>query len=221
MNVFLIYILLKRRRVVQIYLAISTALHKQHVNKFAMRIPVTFHASILCSAGAHTWLHLSLFIKPSRMSSHVYLLEIWLWKFFKKLSEICQNVCLILDSQWLLSFDFMTSYIRINNKNIQDNRTPDYNICTRNKGKTIKNQTNVGSKRDECTKKNSWQKYILRSQQIWESCGIQPIDEWVKGKGREWDEYATRMDVERLVKISSDNIPAGRRCPGRPKRWSD
>ena len=27
---------------------------------------------------------------------------------------------------------------------------------------------------------------------------------------REWDHHATRMDVERLVKISWDNIPAGK-----------
>ena len=31
-----------------------------------------------------------------------------------------------------------------------------------------------------------------------------------------------KMDAERLVKISRDNIPAVRRFPGRPKRrWSD
>ena len=36
------------------------------------------------------------------------------------------------------------------------------------------------------------------------------------------DEHITRMDAERLVKISRDNIPARRRSPGRPKRrWSD
>ena len=38
---------------------------------------------------------------------------------------------------------------------------------------------------------------------------------------REWDDH-TRMDAEKLVKISRDNIPVGRRSPGRPKRiWSD
>ena len=38
---------------------------------------------------------------------------------------------------------------------------------------------------------------------------------------RECDEHVTRMDAERLVKISRDNIPDGR-SPGRPKRrWSD
>jgi hypothetical protein len=37
-----------------------------------------------------------------------------------------------------------------------------------------------------------------------------------------WDEHVTRMDSERLVKISKDNIPAGRKSPGCPKRrWSD
>ena len=39
---------------------------------------------------------------------------------------------------------------------------------------------------------------------------------------REWDEHVTRMDAERLVKISRDNISAGRRFPGCPKRrWSN
>ena len=35
---------------------------------------------------------------------------------------------------------------------------------------------------------------------------------------REWDERVTRMDAEGLVRILKDNIPAGRRSPGRPKR---
>jgi hypothetical protein len=35
---------------------------------------------------------------------------------------------------------------------------------------------------------------------------------------KEWNENVTRMDTERLVKISRDNIPAGRRSPRRPKR---
>jgi hypothetical protein len=40
--------------------------------------------------------------------------------------------------------------------------------------------------------------------------------------GGEWDEHVTIMDAERLVKISRDNIPAGIKYPGRPKRrWSD
>ena len=40
----------------------------------------------------------------------------------------------------------------------------------------------------------------IRSKQIGESCGIQPINEWVEM--RRWDEHITRMDAERLVKIS-------------------
>jgi len=46
----------------------------------------------------------------------------------------------------------------------------------------------------------------------------------MKRRRRKWDEHVTRMDSERLVKISSDNIlvPAGRSPPGRPtRRWSD
>ena len=73
----------------------------------------------------------------------------------------------------------------------------------------------------EENKENSWQKKDrITSQQIRESCGIQPINEWVERR-REWDQHVTRMDAERLVKILRDNIPLGR-SPGRPKRrWSD
>ena len=39
-----------------------------------------------------------------------------------------------------------------------------------------------------------------------------------KKKKKEWNEHVTRMDAGRLVKISRENIPAGRRSPGRPKR---
>ena len=50
-----------------------------------------------------------------------------------------------------------------------------------------------------------------------ESCCIQSTNEWGKRRRWEWDEYVTRMDAERLVKISRDNIPTGRRSPERPK----
>ena len=40
-------------------------------------------------------------------------------------------------------------------KNIQNNHTPDYNICNKYKDRNIKNQTNIESKWDESTKKNS------------------------------------------------------------------
>ena len=61
----------------------------------------------------------------------------------------------------------------------------------------------------------------IRSKQIREPCGIETIIEWVEIR-RQWDGYETRMDAERLVKISKDNIRSGRRSPGRPKRrWSD
>ena len=44
----------------------------------------------------------------------------------------------------------------------------------------------------------------IRSQQIRESCGTQPINEWeeIRRRRREWDEHVTNMDAERLVKIS-------------------
>ena len=43
-------------------------------------------------------------------------------------------------------------------------------------------------------------KNTIRSQEIREPCGIQPINESVKRRRREWDEHVTRMDAERLVK---------------------
>ena len=61
----------------------------------------------------------------------------------------------------------------------------------------------------------------IRSQQMRESCNIQPNNEWVERR-REWDEHLTRMDAERLVKISKGNIQVRRRSPGRPtRRWSN
>ena len=56
-----------------------------------------------------------------------------------------------------------------------------------------------------------------KCQQIREPCVIEPINDWVERRTREWDEHATGMDAERLHKMSRDNIPAGR-SPGRPKR---
>jgi hypothetical protein len=58
--------------------------------------------------------------------------------------------------------------------------------------------------------------YSIRSQQNRESCSIQPI-EWVE-RGRECDEHVTRID-ERLVKISRDNMPAGRSSRHLKRRW--
>ena len=58
----------------------------------------------------------------------------------------------------------------------------------------------------------------IRSQQIGKSYDIQPINEWEEKRRREWDEHVTRMNTEWLIKISKDNIHAGRRSPGRPKR---
>ena len=60
-----------------------------------------------------------------------------------------------------------------------------------------------------------------RSKTIRKSWIIKPINEWVERR-REWDEHVTRMDDERLFKISRDNIYPGIRPPVRPKRrWSD
>ena len=38
----------------------------------------------------------------------------------------------------------------------------------------------------------------------------------------EWDKCVTRMDAERSIKVSRDNILAVERSPGHPdRRWSD
>ena len=47
----------------------------------------------------------------------------------------------------------------------------------------------------------------IRSQQIREPYGIQPINEWVERIIRESDDRVTKMYAERLVKISKDSIP--------------
>ena len=68
----------------------------------------------------------------------------------------------------------------------------------------------------------------IRSQEIRQSCGIQPINERMERRRRrkrrgEWDEYVTRMDTERLVKISRDNQYTSRKKISRTseRRWSD
>ena len=64
---------------------------------------------------------------------------------------------------------------------------------------------------DESTKEKVGKTKIdrIRSQQIRESSGIQPINDQVEMRRGEWDKHVTRMDAERLVKISRDNIPCG------------
>ena len=44
----------------------------------------------------------------------------------------------------------------------------------------------------------------IRSQPIREFCGIKSLNEWVERSRREWDQHVSRMDTERLVKISWD-----------------
>jgi hypothetical protein len=51
----------------------------------------------------------------------------------------------------------------------------------------------------------------IRSQKIRKSYGIQLINKWMERRRREWYEHVTRIDTERLVKISRDKYPAGRR----------
>ena len=59
----------------------------------------------------------------------------------------------------------------------------------------------------QITKENSKTKIErIRNQTIRESCGIQPIKEWMKRRRRQWDKHVTGMDAKILVKISRGNI---------------
>ena len=64
---------------------------------------------------------------------------------------------------------------------MKGNRRPDYDICTRNKSGNIKTrqmleayEMNVVTKTVGKTKINR-----IRSQKVRESCGIQPINDWI------------------------------------------
>jgi hypothetical protein len=61
---------------------------------------------------------------------------------------------------------------------------------------TKANEMKVLRKIDSKTKTDT-----IRSPQIRESCGIQPINEWVERTKREWDEHITRRYTERFDKI--------------------
>ena len=46
----------------------------------------------------------------------------------------------------------------------------------------------------------------IRSQQIRESCGVQPINEWVERRRREWGQHVTRKNAQRLVQIQISRV---------------
>ena len=60
----------------------------------------------------------------------------------------------------------------------------------------------------------------IRNKEIRESFVIHPINEWMETRRRERNEHVTRMDAERLVKISRDNIPVGGSQKHLKRRWS-
>jgi hypothetical protein len=62
----------------------------------------------------------------------------------------------------------------------------------------------------------------VTNQDIRQPCGIQPIREWILKWQEDWDNHTSRMTEDRIVRVVRDNIPKGKRCPGRPKKhWSD
>ena len=61
-----------------------------------------------------------------------------------------------------------------------------------------------------------------RSDNIRQICGVDQINDWVLERNKKWNEHIDRVTEERIVKITRDKLPAGRRNTGRPrKRWRD
>ena len=61
----------------------------------------------------------------------------------------------------------------------------------------------------------------IKSQHIRDCCRIQTINERVGRRIRKLNEHVTRIDFERLIKISKDNLPAGRSSGLSKRRRSD
>ncbi|XP_055389934.1 uncharacterized protein LOC129618927 [Condylostylus longicornis] len=62
----------------------------------------------------------------------------------------------------------------------------------------------------------------IRSADIRKQCDVQDVVRWARRRRRGWREHVERMDENRLAKIAYNNIPQGRRLPGRPpKRWRE
>ena len=54
-----------------------------------------------------------------------------------------------------------------------------------------------------------------------EKCNVNDIIKFVRDRRKGWNEHVSRADENRLIKIVRDNIPKGRRDPGRQqKRWA-
>lgn len=61
-----------------------------------------------------------------------------------------------------------------------------------------------------------------RSENIRGQCNVDNINEWVLQRKKQWNEHISRMANNRLVRITRDKSPSGKRSVGRPrKRWSD
>lgn len=61
-----------------------------------------------------------------------------------------------------------------------------------------------------------------RNENIRRTCSTDKINVWVLDRKIKWNEHMDRMTDERIVKITRDRLPEGRRSLGRPiKRWND
>lgn len=57
---------------------------------------------------------------------------------------------------------------------------------------------------------------------IRQTCQIDIISDWVRERRKKWNDHIDRMEEDRLVKVTRDRRPEGRRRVGRPRtRWKD
>jgi hypothetical protein len=54
----------------------------------------------------------------------------------------------------------------------------------------------------------------VRSQDLREQCGIQPVGEWANARREEWNNHNSRMTEDRIVRVIGYNSLKGKRRPG-------
>ena len=60
--------------------------------------------------------------------------------------------------------------------------------------------------------------YKERSETIRQTCRTDKINDWVLERKKKWNDHIDRMTKERIVKITRDKSPAGRRSTGRARK---
>lgn len=61
-----------------------------------------------------------------------------------------------------------------------------------------------------------------RSADIRRECKVKDVIKWTKKRKKEWNDYVSRMNNERMAKICRGNQLNAKRSSGRPpKRWAE